>query len=239
MAVTADLPTLATVLVTAIVDSINPCAIGVLILLVSVLMTKLTKGKMIKIGLTYIGAVFIVYFVAGLGLLTFLSNIPIVITQYIAMAIALLVIGLGILEVKDFFWYGQGASLAIPKRYTKKVEHLVKRSHKLTLAGVIGLGAFVAAVELPCTGGPYLAITTVLAERGIDMLAILLLLLYNLIFVAPLVIILLLVLGGKNLTHVKAWKDKYRPHMRLATGLVLIGLGWFLLLLGGGIINLA
>jgi len=71
---------------------------------------------------------------------------------------------------------------------------MAKRIHKyvenLTLPGVIFLGAFVAAVELPCTGAPYLAIILLLSYN-FDFYAFLLLVLYNIIFVAPLVAILL------------------------------------------------
>ena len=59
-----------TVLVASIIDSINPCAIGVLVLLVStLLMLSKDRIKMLKIGTIYISMVYIVYFLAGLGLI--------------------------------------------------------------------------------------------------------------------------------------------------------------------------
>ena len=63
---------------------------------------------------------------------------------------------------------------------------------------VIFLGAFVSAVELPCTGAPYLAIITLLSQH-FDFSAFLMLVLYNVIFVAPLIAILVMVAMGKKL----------------------------------------
>jgi len=98
------------------------------------------------------------------------------------------------------------------------------------------LGAFVAAIELPCTGAPYLAIITLLSQY-FDASALLLLILYNLVFISPLVIILLLVAGGKKLHRIQEWKQAKRAAMRLAIGMILIAMGWLLILIANGTIN--
>ncbi len=234
MAVEIALPTLATVLVTALVDSINPCAIGVLILLVSTLIVTKRRDQMIKIGLLYTLAVFLTYFAFGLGLTLFLASIPLVISEYISIAVGLLVASAGIFEIKDYFWYGQGFSLAIPRKYAKKIMDKMK---KLSLATVIFLGVFVAAVELPCTGGPYLAITLLLAQN-FNLTAFLLLIIYNIIFVMPLLVILIMVLCGVKVQNIQRWKQSNKAYIRLLTGLVLIALGWLLILIANGTINL-
>jgi len=232
----AQLPTLITVIATAAIDSINPCAIGVLILLVSVLMTTHKSiGKMLLFGSLYIFFVFLTYLLAGLGLMQFLTSIPLVITQYIALTVGSLVIIGGLIEIKDYFWYGRWFSLSIPVSMSKKVKQF---AHKATGPGVILLGVFVAAVELPCTGGPYLAII-ILLSQNFTFTAFLMLVLYNIIFVMPLVIILILVAAGKKITEVKQWKQSSRDYMRLAAGVLLIGLGWLLMLIANGTINFA
>ncbi len=98
------------------------------------------------------------------------------------------------------------------------------------------LGVFVAGVELPCTGGPYLAIILVLSQN-FNLAALLLLVLYNVIFVLPLVAILAAVLTGTKIHHIKMWKHKFRAYMRLATGVLLIALSWLLILIANGTIN--
>ncbi|PIO00431.1 hypothetical protein COT72_01865 [archaeon CG10_big_fil_rev_8_21_14_0_10_43_11] len=234
MAVEAYLPTLGTVLITAVIDSVNPCAIGVLILMISVIMSaKQSVSRMLLLGLLYITSIFTVYLLAGLGLTYAFTVFPLVLTEYISIVVGMLIIGAGLIEIKDFFWYGKGFSLTIPHRFSKKLR---ERAMRISIPGVMILGAFVAAVELPCTGAPYLAIITLLSQY-FDVTAGLLLVLYNLIFVSPLVVILVLVAFGKELYEVKKWHELNKPFMRLLAGLLLIFMGWLLILISNGTIN--
>ena len=235
MAVAAYLPTLTTVITTALIDSINPCAIGVLILLISVMVVYKSKKEMLFYGMVYIFCVFLTYFLAGLGILYFLSVIPQYISEYISVAVGLLVVVAGLIEIKDFFWYGEGITLSIPPEKAKKINQMTK---KFTLPAMIVLGAFVAGVELPCTGGPYLAIL-VFFSQNFDFTAFLLLIFYNIIFVGPLIVILLMVYFGYKIQYLKKWKQTNRIYMRLATGVILVFLGWLLILIANGTINLS
>lgn len=237
MAVEATLPTITTVLITAAIDSINPCAIGVLILLISTLLAAKKKDKMLKIGLIYIFAIFLTYFSAGIGLTAFLANIPQTVAEYISIVVGSIIVIAGIIEIKDFYWYGEGFSLMIPQKRAKQIHEMMKKISNMSIPAVIALGAFVAAVELPCTGGPYLAITLLLSQN-FNMTAVWLLVIYNIIFVMPLLIILFMVLAGKNVTIIKQWKQSARTYVRLITGVIMILLGWLLILIANGTINL-
>ena len=228
------LPTLGLVLGAAAIDSINPCAIGVLILMISVILGGYKSvGRMLYLGGLYIFAIFVTYLLAGLGLLYFLASIPLFVTEYISITVGTLIVLFGLVEIKDYFWYGRGFSLGIPVMFAKKIHNLAK---DVTVPGVILTGVFVAGVELPCTGAPYLAIITILSTN-FNFLAFLMLVLYNIVFVLPLVVILLMVAGGTKLPAVKAWKQESRGLMRLAIGLLLVGLGWLLILIANGTIN--
>lgn len=234
MGIDIHLPTLGLVVGSAAVDSINPCAIGVLILMISVILgNKKSVGQMLFLGGLYTLAIFITYLLAGLGLIYFLSRIPLFVTEYLSISVAVLVILFGLFEIKDYFWYGKWFSLGIPPQFVKKIHTFAQN---ITIPGVILTGAFVAGVELPCTGAPYLAIITVLS-LNFNFVAFLLLVLYNIIFVLPLIIILILVSAGVKLNVVKAWKQESRGAMRLLIGLLLIGLGWLLILIANGTIN--
>ncbi|MDP1694298.1 MAG: GAP family protein [Candidatus Woesearchaeota archaeon] len=234
MALNISLPTWPVVFGTAAVDSINPCAIGVLILLIATLLSlSHNHRKMLWVGIIYIGAVFLTYLIAGFGLLFFIQRLNI--ADELSWIVGGLVIILGLLEVKDFWWYGQGLSLRIP---AKRLKQIKKYMHHVTIPGAIILGAFVAAVELPCTGGPYLAITTLLAKIGFSLEVFWLLVVYNFIFVLPLIVILFLAYFGVSTKKMKDWKDKEKKWMRLAIGLVLIALGAILILWGNGWIGL-
>ncbi len=229
-----DLPSLSVIIISAAVDSINPCAIGVLVLMISVVLGgKGSVRRLLYLGGLYIGAIYVTYLAAGLGLIYFLANIPLWVTEYLALIVGGFVILAGLLEVKDFFWYGKGFSLQIPSVFVDKIHRFSKN---MTVPGVILLGAFIAGVELPCTGAPYLAIITLLS-LNFNFDAFLLLLLYNVIFVAPLVVILLMVAGGTKVSSIKKWKQANKGYMRFAIGYMLIGLGWLLILIANGTIN--
>ncbi len=230
-----DLPTLSVVLAAAAIDSINPCAIGVLILMVSVILgAKKSVRKLLMLGGLYVFAIFLTYLAAGLGLIYFLASIPLFVAEYLALAVGSLVIFAGLFEIKDFFWYGKGFSLQIPSYFANKIH---KFSQNLTIPGVMFLGAFIAGVELPCTGAPYLAIITLLS-LNFNFWAFLLLVIYNIVFVTPLVAILVLVVLGTKVEKFHIWKETSKGYMRLAIGLMLIGLGWLLILIANGTINL-
>ncbi len=230
-----DLPTLGLVIGSAAIDSINPCAIGVLILMVSVILGQGGGTKRLLLnGLAYIGAIFFTYLIAGLGLVYFFAAVPIVIAEYLSLFVAALVVVGGIFEVKDYFWYGKGYSLQIPVYFANKIHEY--STTKTSLFGVMFLGAFVAAVELPCTGAPYLAIITIL-RIDFNMVAFGLMVLYNLIFVAPLIIILFMVAGGAKISAVSKWKEESKGTMRLFMGLLLAVLGWILILIANGTVN--
>jgi cytochrome c biogenesis protein CcdA len=232
-----DLPVLGLVIVSAAIDSINPCAIGVLILMISVM---LGSGKsvrhMLMLGSAYVFAIFATYLIAGLGLVYFMSAIPILVAEYLSIFVGMLVIFAGLLEIKDYFWYGKGVSLQIPHKYAAKIQEMSSR--KSTFFGVMMLGAFVALVELPCTGAPYLAIITIL-RVDFNLIAFGMMVLYNIIFIAPLLIILGMVAAGVKLSSVQKWKEEGKGGMRLAIGLLLISLGWILILIASGVVNFA
>ncbi len=224
--------TLAVVLGAALIDSINPCAIGVILFLSSVLLrVSEHRGQLLRLGSVYIATVYVVYMLSGLGLVWFQSVlIELGFATWVGVGVGVLVVMLGLVELKDVFFYGRGISLEIAPRHR---ERLVEMAQKLSLVGVIGIGAFVAVVELPCTGGPYLAITALLA-RSFDVRAFVYLLVYNAIFVLPLVAILVVLALGTSTLRLKRWRQTNRRWMNLATGTLMIGLGAILIVHYGG-----
>ncbi len=229
----ASLPALPVVILTALIDSINPCAIGVLVLLIATLLSlSKNKQKMLVVGSIYILAVFVTYLAAGFGLLVIIQKLNI--SEPLSWIVGILVIVLGFLEIKDFFWYGKGLTLQIPARRAEQIKKMMK---KVSIPGAIILGVFVAAVELPCTGGPYLAMTTLLAQIGFSWAVFWLLVLYNFIFVLPLIVILSLVYFGVSAESIKKWKNQQKKWMRLFIGLIMIALGIVLILWANGTIS--
>lgn len=218
----------------AAADSINPCVFGVLIFLVAY-MTKVFKSKhrMLVGGLVYIISVYVSYLLLGLGILKFVQSVDLAIGFYwVAAFIAILA---GLLEIKDYFWYGKGLSLQILpggaqriKMYTRQIAKMEKRHPALSLLVAVFLGFFVVLIELPCTGAPYFAILGMLSQGEFGE-AIPLLLLYNLIFILPLFVIVGLAYLGTSEKSLKKWREEHKGLMRLLIGLFLLGLGLYML----------
>ena len=211
--------TLPAIIIAALADSINPCAFAVLIFLLLYITTLGAAKRALKIGIVYIITVFIVYFLAGLGLLRAIQFIGA--TRYVFYAAAFISIAAGAINVKDFFWYGKGITLAIPESKKGTIEKYVQ---KASLPAAIILGILVSMFELPCTGGVYLAILSLIARNAYAM-AVPYLLLYNIIFVLPLIIILLAVSFGFSAEKAEKLRLEKRKWLRLVIGIAMIALG--------------
>jgi len=216
--------TLPLIIGSAAIDSINPCAIAVLVFLILYLMTVKDRRKMLIIGSVYIFVVFLIYYAAGLGLLGIIQSIKITIFfYYFTAGLSIL---LGLINLKDVFWSGKGVTLGIPESKKELIQKYIK---KATLPAAIILGVLVALFELPCTGGVYLAILSLLADKNTFLQAAIYLLLYNIIFVAPLLAILFGVYFGLPPAKVEKWRTENKKWMRLAIGIALISLGAIML----------
>ncbi len=229
----AEQVTLGIIVAAALADSINPCVFGVLIFLLAY-MTRVFKNKarMLLAGGIYITAVYATYFLLGVGIFTLAATAGLAKPFYrLAAGIAILA---GLLEIKDYFWYGRGFSLQmIPggaervKKYTQLMETMEKKHPSLSLLIAALLGVLVVFVELPCTGAPYLAILGMLST-GDYATGIPLLLLYNFIFILPLIVIVGLVYFGQTSRRMEKWRKENRGLMRLGIGIFLLALGLYM-----------
>lgn len=214
--------TLPLIVVAAAVDSINPCAIGVLIFLIGFLLLSSGKNykKTLKIALIYILTVYIVYLLAGIGILEALAKFTFLgtLTKVFAFGVAIL----GLINIKDAIQNKTKGTLAIPTKAKPLIE---KWAYKSSLPAAIVLGIIVASVELPCTGGMYLAILALMANTVTRATAISYLLIYNLIFVLPLIVITLLFVKGFEAEKLQNWMEKHKRKSRMIMGLTLLAIG--------------
>jgi cytochrome c biogenesis protein CcdA len=212
--------TIPSVIVAAVVDSINPCAFAVLIFLLVYLTSLQVRTRMLTVGIAYILSVFTVYFLSGMGFFALIQTAGI--TTLVFKAAAVIAILAGIINLKDFFWYGRGISLSIPESHKDQIKNFVM---KASIPSAIILGGLVSMFELPCTGGIYLAILGLLSSKMTLIQGIPYLLVYNMIFVLPLFIILFGVYYGVSPKRMESWRDSERKWMRLAMGVVMVTLG--------------
>lgn len=213
----------------AVIDSINPCAFGVLIYLITYLLkTTQSPKKMIIHGMVYVGGVYVTYLAAGFFVLYALSLLRNLQTFSVAsyVVIGSAVILAGLFELYDTFFRAahEQTTLGIRPRFKDKIVKITESiAEKKTTS--LFLGFFVALVELPCTGFMYLAILRLVSEQGFTPLNMWYLVLYNFIFVLPLLIIIWLVYRGTTTLSLKIWYEKHKKWMRFAIGIVLIGVG--------------
>ena len=217
----------------ALIDSINPCVFGVLIFLIAFMFSIYKKpNKMLLGGFIYTTVVYLTYLAIGIALIQ-IFTIKFSITIYWVVAgIAILA---GLLEIKDYFWYGKGPTLQLlpgsSKRidiYTEKIKKYNKKHPGSVYLLAIPLGIFITLVELPCTGAPYLAILALIG-KGFYAQALPLLLLYNLVFILPLLVVIFIAYFGASSRKLEIWRKKNRELMRLIIGLFLIFLGYFMI----------
>lgn len=225
--------TLGIIMGAALADSINPCVLGVLIFLCAFMARVFkTRRSLLVGGLLYTAVVYATYLALGFGILQVTVSVGIASAFYWAAAI--IAIAAGIFEIKDFFWYGRGFTLQmLPgagnrlKKYTKKIEVAYERHPRLSYLFIGLLGVFVVLVELPCTGAPYFAVLALLA-KGSYAVAVPYLLLYNFIFILPLIVVITLAYFGRS-SRMEEWRSHHKGTMRLGIGLFLIALGVYMI----------
>lgn len=213
------------IIVAAIADSINPCAIGVIIFLLTALILAKDKRYALISGLVYILTIFVIYLLIGFGFIYFTRNIHIPYQFFIVVGTILIILGL--LSIKDFFWYGKGISLGIPKPIKTFV---VKNINKATIISIIIVGIVISIFEATCSGAVYIGVLSLISNQGLNLKLFSLLILYNFIFILPLLIILIVFYFGipvKKLQRLLI--QKKRKLYRLILGIILIFLGVYLI----------
>jgi cytochrome c biogenesis protein CcdA/glutaredoxin len=219
-----DIPSLfVTATGAALVDSINPCAIAVLLILLTTLLTAGEKTRALKAGIAFIISIYIVYFLFGVGLFHALQITGL--SYWFYQILGLFAIVIGILNIKDYFWYGGGGFvMEIPRSWRPTLKKLLQGV--TSPAGAFLIGFVVCLFELPCTGGPYLFMTGLLAQQVTQDIAIPILLYYNVLFVLPLVgIVVLLYFGMSKVEEMEEWRNKNIRLLHLIAGLIMVALG--------------
>ena len=217
--------TLTSVIAAALIDSINPCAFAVMIFLLLYLTSLGSRRRVLLVGIFYIASVFVTYFLSGLGIFAVIQTAGL--TRIIYTLAAVLAIIAGLVNLKDFFFFGRGISLSIPESRKGTISRYVRQA---SIPSAVILGFLVSLFELPCTGGIYLAILGLLGSKMTLMQGIPYLLLYNFIFVLPLFVILAVIYRGVTPERAEQWRKGKRKWMRLAMGLLMVLLGSLMLL---------
>ena len=214
------------VVLTGLLDSVNPCAFAVILLLVAFLFTlRKSRGRILTLGSVYVGMIFLVYFAIGLGLLQTvrLSDEP----HFVARLGAALVIGLGVINLLEYYVPGFPIKLHMPAFAGARARKLIGAA---TFPATMAAGVLVGLCTCPCSGGIYVSVITLLNAKTTMAWGVGYLVLYNIMFVLPLIAILVAV--GNRVTA-KAWATWERKHthaLRLWFGGSMVALGAVMLL---------
>jgi cytochrome c biogenesis protein CcdA len=212
----------------ALTDSINPCALSVLLMMLIAIATYHPKDRkqILWAGIAFVGAVFITYFIYGLLIVRAFQFIQAIsgIRIYLYKGLGIVAIILGLLELKDFFFYKPGSiATEMPLIFRPKVQQIIARV--TSPMGAFVLGMFVTLFLLPCTIGPYIILGGMLSY-GQFVTALPYLSVYNLIFILPMVVIILIVFfGSKDIKQVSNWRERNIKIMHLIIGIIFILLG--------------
>ena len=210
-----------------LLDGINPCAFAVLIFLLIALTTAESKRRVLEIGLTYTLGVFLIYITAGVGIIKIVALTGL--SSYFTLIAGVLVIAAGIIEFADGVLKNSPVSLSIPESKKELFAGYIRRA---TVPAAFVLGVLVGIFELPCTGGIYLAVLSLLSSQVTFNEGLIYLVIYNLAFILPLIIIVLGVTFGISPETINRIREEHKKTLRAATGILLIAMGILVIAIG-------
>jgi len=214
--------TLGAVITAAIVDAINPCAFAVLIILLTTILAAKVKKRALYAGLAFTLSIYLSYFLMGLGLFSAIQAAGLTHGFYFAVAILAIIVGL--FNLKDYFAYGKWFVMEVPQKWRPKLQCILRGV--TSVPGAFLIGFVVSLFLLPCTSGPYIVILGLLAKTATRNYALTLLLLYNFIFVLPMLIITGAVYYGFTTTQkAEKWRKSKLEVLHLIAGLIILLLG--------------
>ncbi|MBN2052790.1 hypothetical protein JW756_04775 [Candidatus Woesearchaeota archaeon] len=220
--------TIVKILSLAAVDAVNPCEIAVLTMILIAILTAdpTNRKKVLHVGLAFSLAIVLMYIVYGLIIIRFFQLAQTLkgVGSVIYNVLAVLAIILGVFNIRDFVSYKPGGfATEMPIFLRPKVKKLIASVTSVRGAFVIGL--LVTLFLIPCTMGPYFIAGGLLSS--IELLkTIPWLVLYNLIFIIPMIVITLIVyLGFTTVENVSGWKERNIKYLHLVAGAILVLLG--------------
>ena len=221
----SDEITILIIAVAGLIDGINPCAFAVLIFLLISLLSAKSRINLLVTGIFYIFAVFLFYILAGVGLMSFVRISGI--TYYFGIFAGIIAIFAGIINISDGILKNSSLSLSIPKNFKDK---LGKTSRNISIPVAFILGLMVGIFELPCTGGIYLAVISLISSEMTLYQGLPYLVLYNFFFVLPLILITVAVYFGMSPKVIDRFRITNKKIMKVAMGAILIFIGIAVLL---------
>ena len=220
-------------IVVGFIDGINPCAMWILIFLITMIMPMKDRKKQWVLGLTFIitsGVVYLLFLVSWLNLAVFLTKITLIRT-----IISIFAIVFGMTNIYHYF-KDLNSEVGCDVTDANKRQKIMSRIRKITseekfilaILGTIGLAASVNVLELLCSLGLPVVFTNVLALNHLNILEyIIYITLYILFYLIDDIVIF--VIAMKTM-HIKGISNKYTKYSHLIGGLIMAILGLLMVL---------
>ncbi len=202
----------------ALVDSVNPCTIAVMVMLLATIFYAKGKKETLMAGLLFSGTIFVMYMFYGIGILKAITSLSISRLFYGIVTAGALI--LSIMEIKAYFNYKPGfLSVEMPMALRPLARKVTENA--VSPLGVITAAMFCSLFLVPCSSGPYLMVLGMVA-KSVGLNSLLHLVVYNLFFILPMVAITLAIYWGKTTVEkVREARDKYIKEIHLISGIIL------------------
>ncbi len=213
-----------------LIDGVNPCAFTTIIFLISYLsLVGAKRRQMVYTGGVFTLAVFLTYFAIGLVFFNFAKLIlrEQTIAKLVNIILLIVVVALCGFSLLDFFRCLRGKvteiTLQLPQflkeRIREKIRNFARNKLAIGSASFV-LGVVIAGMELTCTGQVYIPIVTMISEPRYRIAAISYLLVYNIAFILPLLVVFLLAILGVTSEHLAKFFRKHMAMVKLALALL-------------------
>ena len=213
------------VIFAAIVDSANPCGLSVLVFLLIPMAAAGSRKRILLVGGAYIIAMFVFHLLVGIGLFSVISFSGL--SREFALiggAVALL---LGLITIADVLRNKETFVLSIPESQKGRLGNYIRLA---SLPAAFVLGILAGILGFSCTGGIYISILGLMGREMTVMSGLPWLVLYNLVYVLPLILITLLVAYGISPERADSMRMEYKRTLRMVIGVILVCLGAVILL---------
>ena len=227
----ADVGLPAFTLAMGLLDGFNPCSMWVLLLMISLLAPLNDRRRMLAIGGTFVliqGVAYFVFMAAWLNMFLLIGM-----SRGVTLVVAAIAIIAGLVNLKDFVAFGRGFSLSIPDKAKPGIYSRMRGLlHAPTMAaavfGAAVLAVLVQIVEFMCTSGFPALFTRILTLRDLPSASYYgYMLLYNAAYMLDDIVVLSI---GVALLSRHRLQEREGRILKLISGLVMVGLGVYLIL---------
>lgn len=217
------------IMLSGLIDGINPCALSMLILLIGIV-TKTDKKNVIYVGVSYASGTFLAYFFIGLNIFKVMEIASKISWLIIVMYISIICMSLFIiyLNTKDFINIKKGKVENIKNQLSNNQKSKIyKYINKLTDSKYIVfygfvLGIILTLLEFTCTGQVYIPTLSYMINSGEGVLPYIYLFAYNIMFIMPLIIVCIVTYITKETNKVMNLLYDKLGYIKLITNLIYV-----------------